>query len=59
MWFWYSTPKFTCGVLVESGIIIETAPFLRKFVGQPQSNLDYWVVKNFKKPRYRVQLRNV
>jgi len=39
------TNKFTAGVEVEKGIIINTAPILRKFKGQKIDSLKRWINK--------------
>jgi len=37
---WVSTPKITVCVTVNAGnIIVETAPIVRRFLGQPLANL--------------------
>lgn len=41
-WF-VSTEKFTCGVEVDKGIIIHTAPILKRFKGQSIKNLEKWI----------------
>jgi len=41
----FSSAKFTVYVKMEDGIIIDTAPVTRKFIGQPYSNLVYWMKK--------------
>jgi len=39
------TQRFTCGVETgEDGVIIKTAPILRKFKGQNIQNLKNWLV---------------
>jgi len=41
--YYVSTPDFTCHVQTdEHGIVKDTAPLLRKFVGQPIENLIGW-----------------
>ena len=41
--YWVSCPLFTCGVTTNHlGRIVETAPILWKFVGQPFTNLMRW-----------------
>ncbi len=42
--FWVATARFTCYVRTDKeGIIVETAPILKKFVGQPVQNLYNWI----------------
>lgn len=31
-----------CGVIVLGGMVVEAAPIMRKFVGQPISNVERW-----------------
>lgn len=42
-WTQVVTQSFTCGVKTEDDIITETAPILKKFKGQPFSNLINWL----------------
>jgi hypothetical protein len=35
--------KFTCGVVELDGKIIEAAPILKRFTGQPLANLKNWI----------------
>jgi hypothetical protein len=44
-WYWLSSNKMTISADVEKGVIIETAPVARKFVGQPIQNLIRWMRK--------------
>ena len=37
-----TSKSFVAGVIVVEGIITETAPILKKFVGQPFINLYKW-----------------
>ena len=40
--------KFCNSVKVDDNdIILETAPIFKKFIGQPLSNLTFWVQKKF------------
>ena len=39
---WISTPKFTAAVTAQNNYVVEAAPILRKFVGQPWINLQRW-----------------
>jgi len=42
-------PNFVVGVVVHEGVITETAPLFKKFIGQPWRNLKRWSNKqNFK-----------
>ena len=44
--YWFSCPKFTVLVVVNDYNMIEGgAPFIRKFIGQPFSNLVNWSSK--------------
>ncbi len=44
--WWISCRKFTVAVTVnDSGVITEAAPIVRKFLGQPLSNLLSWARK--------------
>ena len=43
--FQVSTPKMTCLVEVEGGVIVRTAPILYKFTGQKWGNLIKWLRK--------------
>lgn len=45
MWYWLSSSRMTVGVKVENGIIVDAAPIVRKFVGQPVDNLKRWMNK--------------
>jgi hypothetical protein len=40
--FWISCRIFTVKVNVEDGVIVQAAPIVRKFVGQPLANLLKW-----------------
>lgn len=41
--YWVSCVKFTVQVTVnEEGRIVEAAPIVRKFIGQPFANLKKW-----------------
>ena len=42
---WMSCYKFTIKVSTVNGIIVETAPIARKFIGQPFANLERWMKK--------------
>lgn len=43
-WVWVSNPRMTVAVrLDEQGRIVESAPIVRKFIGQPFSNLFRWM----------------
>lgn len=41
-WWWLSTAKWTCAVSTRGHMIADTPPLLRKFKGQPISNLMRW-----------------
>jgi hypothetical protein len=44
--YWLSTVKMTVGVTTDaSGIVVEAAPIVRKFIGQPLDNLVRWLSK--------------
>ena len=38
--------NFVAGVVTENNIIVRTAGILKKFKGQPISNLYNWAIKN-------------
>ena len=42
-WYRVTTSTMCCGVEVEEGVIIRTAPILRKFIGQDLMNLIAWI----------------
>lgn len=45
---WISNKKFTCQVESnENNCAINTAPILKKFIGQHVNNLVNWLDKNF------------
>jgi hypothetical protein len=44
-WFWLSTSRMTFVVLVRDGLVHETAPIARRFIGQPPENLGRWLRK--------------
>lgn len=44
-WWWLSTEKMTVGVAIEEGLIVEAAPIVRRFIGQPSKNLGNWMRK--------------
>ena len=47
------TPSFACLVMVDDQAqIVQAAPLLKRFVGQPLSNLTRWMSRTF--PWYRV-----
>lgn len=51
-WYWLSTTKMTVGVRIDSdGVIRETPPVVRKFIGQPLANLRRWMSKQ---PGFRI-----
>jgi hypothetical protein len=41
--YWLSSLKMTVGATTVAGVITETAPITRKFVGQPLENLVVWM----------------
>lgn len=42
--YWVSCKQFTCLVRAEDGKIIEAAPMVRRFIGQPLHKLLDWAV---------------
>lgn len=42
---WFSNSKMTVFVEEEDGIIIDSSPITRKFIGQPLDNLKRWMKK--------------
>lgn len=43
-WVWISNPKMTVAVRLDTeGRIVEGAPIVRKFTGQPFANLFRWM----------------
>jgi hypothetical protein len=42
-WWYVSSVKLTCAVRVERGVIVEGAPIVRRFIGQPATNLGRWL----------------
>ena len=46
-WRRVETPSFVAGVKTnEQDIVIETAPILKQFMGQPFKNIRNWLLKN-------------
>lgn len=43
--YYISSTKMTVCVTVDNNIITESAPIVRKFIGQPLSNLTKWLKK--------------
>ena len=44
--FWFSCPKFTVLVIINhNGFITGAAPIIKRFVGQPFCQLQWWVEK--------------
>ena len=41
--YWISTEKFTGFITIDNGIIVDAAPVMFKFVGQPVKNLTDWL----------------
>jgi hypothetical protein len=45
-WYWLSTDRMTVGVAVdEHNVIVKAAPIVRRFIGQPSTNLGSWLRK--------------
>lgn len=42
-WLYLSSLKITIAIRIESGIIVESPPITRKFLGQPVANLARWL----------------
>jgi hypothetical protein len=42
-WWWLSCSRFTVGVEIKDGVIVDAAPIVRKFIGQPTRNLGRWM----------------
>jgi hypothetical protein len=46
MTYWLSTLKMTVYCETDNnGIIIESAPIIKKFIGKPLNNLELWMKK--------------
>jgi hypothetical protein len=43
--WWLSSLRMTVGVITDDDIIIESAPIVKVFIGQPISNLESWMKK--------------
>lgn len=43
--WWLSNKKMTIGVKVDKGRIVDAAPIVRKFIGQPFQNLKTWMYR--------------
>lgn len=44
--YWISCAKWTSRVVVdETGVIVKTAPVVRRFIGQPVENLLRWAAR--------------
>jgi hypothetical protein len=41
--WWLSTESMTVQVITENGVIVDAAPIVQKFKGQPLSNLIGWM----------------
>ncbi len=39
---WVSCPKFTVKLIIKNGMIVDTAPVVKRFIGQPYMNLINW-----------------
>ena len=42
-WWYVSSPVLTCAVEVDDGKIVGGAPIIRRFIGQPATNLGDWL----------------
>jgi hypothetical protein len=42
-WWYVSSPRITCAVEVEDGVIVGGAPVIKTFIGQPATNLGDWL----------------
>ena len=42
--WWLSCSRFTIKAIVKSGVIVDAAPIVKRFVGQPLSNLRKWMI---------------
>ena len=40
--WWVSCPQFTVWARTSNGIILDSAPIVRRFIGQPLTNLIRW-----------------
>ena len=45
--WWISCHRMTVFVGTENGGIVEAAPIVRRFIGQPLSNLTGWLGRRF------------
>lgn len=45
-WYYASTPFMTAMVGTRDGVIVETPPILKRFMGQSIDNLATWVLKS-------------
>jgi len=47
--FWYDNGKICCYIKInDTGVIIDTAPVLKKFINQKVENLISWTNQNFR-----------
>jgi len=46
-YYWVSCSKFTVMIIVVNNKIIDAAPVINKFVGQPLDNLSKWMNTKF------------
>lgn len=42
-WWYVSSRALTCAVKVEDGVIAEGAPIVRRFIGQPATQMGRWL----------------
>uniref|UniRef100_A0A6M3IJC9 Uncharacterized protein n=1 Tax=viral metagenome TaxID=1070528 RepID=A0A6M3IJC9_9ZZZZ len=45
--YWISCSKFTCKFTEQNGKIVDSAPIIRKFIGQSTNNLLSWISRKF------------
>lgn len=43
--WWLSSEKMTIAVTIKGGMVVESAPIARKFIGQPAKSLGAWMRK--------------
>lgn len=53
--WWVSTPDWTVWIEVEDGKIVNAAPILRVFIGQPATNLGAWIRKQWSDELIRIE----
>jgi hypothetical protein len=45
---WFSCPSFTVRLVVnEHNVIVDAAPIVSRFIGQPLSNLERWALSRW------------